>query len=331
MARPTGLRGYGLLNVFSSMKMMDEMLSPFRIFYVDGANGSNSNSGLEPWNALANLHEAHSRMTAGQDDTAVILSDGTTSATARIIETLTWSKNACHIIGLGAPSMNPRSRIASLSTITAFATFIKVTASGCRFQNFSIFNDYAIANQVTWWDDGGRNYYKGVLFGGMGDATSIASVGSRVLKLGGGSASGENLFEDCIIGIDTQGRTAANANIEFSTGSKRNIFRRCYINMRAADTDPLFIISSGVNPLETWQIFDHCIFHNPYPHSSASLLAAVATLAANGNGRLIMEYCTRYGTTDWGTDATSNLQIHVDGPAVGATDDVGRGSVAIAT
>jgi hypothetical protein len=292
---------------------MDEILAPFRVFYVDAARGSDTNDGISLDNPLSTLAEAHDRMTAGQDDIACIVGDGTTTGSTRLPEALTWSKNACHIIGLGPRSYNPRARISTLSGAATFADFITVTASGCKFKNFSIFNDNAIAAQRTWVDRGGRNEYEDVFFGGMGDATSAHDTGSRVLVLGGTGASGENRFRRCTIGLDTSlgaGRDVANATIEFAGGSKRNVFEDCLIVASAKATTMLHILSSGVNPLETFQMFRRCCFHNPYPQSSALLMAAVATLAANGNGRLIMEYCTRFGATKWGTDATSLAQIY---------------------
>ena len=261
-------------------------------------------------------------MTAGLNDICILVGDGGTTGTARVSSTLVWSKNACHLIGVAPRTLNNRARIGVLSGTTAYANFVQVTASGCMFKNFSMFNDNAIAGQITWADSGGRNSYDDVWFGGMGDQTSADSATSRILKLTG---TGEHTFSNCIIGLDTIQRGAANASVEFGGGSKRNRFIDCEFNMTCDATTPLFILSSGTNPLETFQLFRRCIFHNPNPQSSASLLAAVATLPINGNGRLIMDFCSRYGVTDWGANADSNAQIYVNGPAVGG------GVVAIAT
>jgi hypothetical protein len=293
------------------LQLMDRgLFGPFRVFWVDPANGSDSHSGKTPDEALDTLGEAHDRCIAGMNDIVALISDGSTTGTARVTSNLAWSKNATHLIGVGAPSSNNRARIATLSGADAFAAFITVTAGGCIFKNFSVFNDNAIAGQITWEDSGGRNYYEDLHIGGMGDGTSAHSTTSRVLKLSG--SSGENIFRRCRIGLDTSltpGRDVANATLEFA-GSKRNRFIECQFDVLAAATTVLHIISSGTNPLETYQLFDRCIFHNPYPHSSALLMAAAATLAASGNGRLIMNQCTRFGITKWGTDATTAAQIY---------------------
>jgi hypothetical protein len=303
-------------------------------YYVDPANGSDTNIGTSPTQAYRTLPQAYAAATSGANDTIYLLGDGTTNGSARLTSTLTIAKHALSIIGVCAPSYNPLARIATLSGNTAFANFIKVTATGCQFANFSIFNDNAIAAQKTWIDQGGRNSYSGILFGGMGDGTSAHSTTSRILELGGSGASGENTFTNCTFGIDTSltpGRDVANATIEFVGSSKRNVFTDCKFVTDAKATTVLHIKSSGTNPLETFQWFKRCAFHNTYPQSSGLLMAAVATLAANGNGNLVLENCTRWGATDWGTDATSLAQIFTSGPAVGTGSTSGQSTVATAT
>ena len=281
---------------------------------------------------FTDLPSAYGAARNGMNDIVLLVGNGGTGASVRPTSTVTWAKDATHLVGYAAPSNNTRARITTLSGNTAFASFFKVTATGCIFENFSLFNDNAIANQLTWIDEGGRNSYNGVNFGGMADATSAADAGSRILKLGGQTtSSGENLFTDCTFGLDTIARSAANASIEFSTNSKRNVFVDCKFVIRATAATPLMLKSSGTNPLETYQLFVRPLFINQQAGGSGTTLSAVATLAAAGNGQLILEYPTRYNITDWGTDATSNGQIFLDGPATGTTDDIGRGAVAIAS
>ena len=286
-------------------------------YYVDPVNGSDSFIGTSPTQAYRTLPQAYAACTSGSGDTIYLLSDGTTNATARLTSTLTIAKNAINIIGACAPSYNPRARISTLSGTTAFANFIKVTATGCQFANFSIFNDNAIAAQITWTEQGGRNAYSGVMFGGMGDGTSSHSTTSRVMVLGGSGASGENTFTNCTFGLDTDltpGRDVANATIEFTGGSKRNVFTNSRFVTLAKATTVLHIKSSGTNPLETFQEFRGCQLQNTYPASGASLMAAAATLAASGNGNLHFINSPLFGITTYGTDATSNAQIYCVNP-----------------
>ena len=306
-------------------------VTPGQAIYCNpGATSGATQDGSED-KPYTSLPIAYAKTRTGKNDIVFLVGDGATGASFRPTDTLTFANNATHIFGIGAPSYNPRARIATLSGATAFAAFIKVTGTGSMFSNLGIFNDNAIAAQITWQDQGGRNYYNGVMFGGMADATSAADAGSRILKLGGSGASGENVFENCTFGLDTIARSAANATIEFAGGSKRNVFRDCLFPSRCTASTPIHMISSGSNPLETFQLFVNPVFWNMPANGSGTALAAVATLAASGNGNVVLRNPSRYNITDWGTNATSNAQIYVDGAATGATDDIGRGAVAIAS
>lgn len=300
------------------------------IYCSPGATGVQDQDGSEdkPYTSIVT---AYSKMRTGKNDIMFLVGDGTTGATARITSTLALSKNAAHIIGVGAPSYNPRARISTLSGADAFAQFVTVTGTGSIFANFGLFNDNAVAAQITWQDQGGRNYYNGVMFGGMGDTTSNDDAGSRILKLGGSGASGENVFEDCTVGLDTRARGAANASVEFVGNSKRNVFKNCLFPVMASAGTPVILKSSGTNPLETFQLFVNPVFQNQQANGSGTTLDAVATLAASGNGNVVLVNPSRFNITDWGTDSTSLAQIYVNGPATGATDDIGRGAVAIAS
>jgi hypothetical protein len=301
------------------------------IYCNPGATGTSTQDGSED-NPYTSLVQAYSATRSGKNDIVFLVGDGSTGASARPTSTLTLANNAAHIFGVGAPSNNTRARIATLSGNTAFASFVLVTGTGSLFANFSLFNDNAIANQITWTDAGGRNGYQGVNFGGMADATSAADAGSRILKLGATSgASGENLFLNCTFGLDTIARSAANATIEITTGSKRNVFRDCYFPSRCTAATPIHIKSSGTNPLETYQLFVNPVFWNQQANGSGTTMTGVATLAASGNGNVVLVNPARFNITDWGTDATSLAQVYVIGASAGATDDVGRGAVAIAT
>lgn len=307
------------------------LVTPGNIIYCNhAATGGGPQDGSEdaPYTSLVT---AYSKTRTGKNDIVFLVGDGGTGASARITTTLSLDRNAAHIFGIAAPSNNTRARITTLSGATAFASFVSVTGTGSMFSNFSLFNDNAIAAQITWTDAGGRNSYQNVNFGGLADSTSAADADSRILKLGGSGASGENLFVDCTFGLDTVARSAANASIEFAGSSKRNEFRDCKFVARCTASTPLFMTSSGTNPLETYQLFINPVFWNQQANGSGTTLAAVATLAASGNGNVVLRRPSRFNVTDWGTNATSLAQIYVDGPATGATDDIGRGAVAIAS
>lgn len=308
-------------------------------FFVNPARGSDGNTGQSPDEAFATLYRAHQAMTAGRNDVCVLIGDGSTTGTARLSTalaasitsgatagTLAWTKNACHLIGMTAPTqVAQRARIAPPSgtyTVTTFgsANFVTVSAQGCIFANFSLFNGFSTggANQICWTDSGGRNYYENVQFGGMGDAGSAADAGSRSLKLSG--TTGENTFVGCTIGLDTVTRSAANASLEFAGGCPRNNFIGCNFPFMTSAATPLGIIVAAAAGSDRWQRFDRCTFINNV-QSTSTTMSGLATLAASMGGLLLMKDATLVGITEFGTDATSRGQIYVDGgaPTAGST------------
>lgn len=303
-------------------------------WFVDPANGSDANTGKSPSKAFATLYKAHAMATAGNNDVVYLIGDGSTTGTARLSTalaasvdstatagTLNWTKNATHLIGITAPAMiAQRARIAPPSGTYTQATFnsgnfVVVTASGCLFQNFSLFNGFSTGgtNQICWTDNGSRNAYYNVDFGGMGDAASAADTGSRSLKIGSGG-SGENLFVECVIGLDTVSRGAANASLEFAGGTPRNIFKRCVFPLDASAATPLSILGTGAACMDRFQLFEECSFINAMSSgATAQTVIASLTNAAPG-GLMLMKSCTFVGnsSTNWGdTNALANM--YVDG------------------
>lgn len=301
-----------------------------KTWFVDPANGSDSNNGLSPTAAFDTLGAAHSAAVAGRNDVVLLIGDGGTTGTARLSAGLTWSKNATHLIGMGAPTMiSQRARIAPTAAVAAFANLVTVTASGCIFKNFQAFHgfDTGTTSQVCWRDTGSRNYYENIHFAGMGDQESADDAGSRSLLLEGA----ESTFKDCYIGLDTVTRGAANASVEFKTTScKRHNFIDCLFPFMCDAATPLGIKVATAAHSDRFQRFKRCGFLNAIK-STSTTMTGLATLAASIGGLIMLEDCWRIGITDWGSDATSLAQIYCTGPAVGATDDIGRGDVAIAT
>lgn len=311
-------------------------------YFVDPVNGSDGNPGTSPLKAFATLYAAHAAMTSGNNDVCVLIGNGAASGSARLSTalaatidssattgTLAWTKNACHLIGTGAPSrVAQRARIAPPSGTYTQATFgsgnfITVSGSGCIFANISVFNGFSTGgtDQIAWTDTGNRNYYWNMNIYGMADSASAADAGSRSLKIGSGG-SGEHTFVDCVIGGDTVTRSAANASIEFAGGTPRNSFIRCTLPMITSAATPLFVLGSAASCIDRWQLFQDCNFINCMDSGSTALTGAV-TLPASAGGLILMQRSTLVGdgSANWGTDATSLAQMYVDGgaPTAGTT------------
>lgn len=294
-------------------------------YFLDPATGSDGNDGLSPESPLSTLAFAYTKTKDGNNDVIVLIGDGTTAATARLSAQLVWAKNATHLIGVTAPSMvAQRARISTaVGATTNIANLVNVTGQGCIFANFSLFQGVgqAATAEQLWQDAGERNYYYNVSFGGMGSANGAAQAGSYSLKLYG---AGENLFDSCYFGADTQNRDAANSNVLIrkdadNVASTRNIFRNCVFAMRATDTDPLFIDSNESGSMDRFTLFQNCTFIN----SGTSTLTVGISFNASQGGTIVLDKSTIVGATNWSANTT--VVQNSSGPA-----NIADGGIAVA-
>ena len=311
-------------------------------FWVDPVNGSDGNRGTTPDRAFQTLYAAHSSATAGKNDVVYLIGNGAASGTARLslanalvwdstvtAGTLVWSKNATHLIGITAPTgVAQRARLAPPTgtyTVTTFgsANFVTVSAAGCYFSNFSIFNGFSTggAAQIAWTDTGGRNCYNNVDFGGLADAGSAQDAGSRSLKVGSGG-TGENTFHRCSIGLDTVTRTVANASLELAGATPRNRFIECMFPFQTSSATTLGILGTGNGCVDRWNSFERCVFVNNIKSTSTGMTALVSFTTASPGGLLIFKDCDTIGVTKIGdTNGLANSYVsNVGGAATGGLD-----------
>lgn len=292
-------------------------------YFVDPVNGSDGNSGQSPARAMATLYAAHAAMTAGQNDVCVLIGNGGTTGTARLSTalaqtinpaatagTLNWTKNACHLVGVTAPTMwAARARIAPPSGTYTQATFgsgnfVTVSATGCYFANFSLFNGFSTGgtNQICWTDSSGRNVYDNIHFGGMGDAASAADTGSHSLVLSG--STGENTFRNCVIGLDTVARSAGVSEFSVSGGSPRNVFERCIFTTNAGAAG-CFWGAVGASGIDRYLTFKECAFLNPIGSGATTMTIGFSVNASPG-GILVFDRCLSVGATKLNTTANTS-------------------------
>lgn len=289
-------------------------------FFVDYLNGSDGAEGTAD-DPLKTLDRAHDLCTSGNNDVVFIIGNGETDGSARLSETLVWSKSATHLIGITAPTrVAQRARIAALSGVDGFTPMVKVTGDGCMFANFSVFAGYdsAVA-QVCWLESGQRNYYSNVHFGGMGHQTAADHVGGRSLVIDGGVSQsttglGEHTFEKCTIGLDTVDRGAANASLAFDGATPRNTFTSCLFICRADAGTPVHVLVAAASDIDRWQLFDRCQFLN----FAGTALAGGFSMAASAGGFVLLDNCVFVGATDIEATAASN-EIFIMGPVPTAT------------
>ena len=323
-----GLYQYGGMPVTGGVPPFVSVNS--KTFFVDPVNGADGNSGRSPDDAFASLYRAHYMMTAGQHDVCYLIGNGATTGTARLsvanavaaqgpsetvatTGTLTWSKNACHLIGIGAPgSVSPRARIALTTTVTT-ATFgsgnmVVVTGSDCFFSNINATHAPATGDttDICWTDSGGRNTYNCCgFFGGQSTAAAAASGSMSLLVTG---STGENSFYNCIIGSDSSDvRTGNYAELQLKSATPRNRFYRCLIQTRAGSTTAAFWVAIPNSGIDRYVLFDDCTFVNMRAGSGApfSLMAVGFSLTTAPGGTVIMRNCISTGATKIDTNSVA--------------------------
>lgn len=302
-----------LVSGVPTMGMGGLPLATGKFFFVDAVNGSDGNTGAAD-QPLQTITRAYALMTDGNNDVCVIVGDGSTAATQRLSSTLTWAKDACHLIGMTAPvPIASRARISTASGATANVNpLVHVTAQGCIFANFSLFQGVgqAATDEQLWLEAGQRNFYSRVHFGGMGSANGAARAGSYALKLYGAS---ENYFYECTFGVDTATRSAANANVLLrknasNVASTRNIFENCYFPMMTSAATPIFIDANESGSIDRFALFKNCFFHNAVNSTSTAITAAIAFHASQG-GTVMMDNCSLVGANDYTASDTDTVKI----------------------
>jgi len=301
-------------------------------YFVDAVNGKDSYSGTfpsvqangadGPKATLAGAYNACSSLstTRGKNDTVVVLADGGTTGTLRVDSAFTWAKGETHLVGICSPVlMSQRARLAPSSTTTAFANFFTISASGCVFQNLQWFQGFTTGttSQIAVTVTGSRNYFGNCHIAGMGDAASAEHAGSRSLKIGA-SGSGENVFADCTIGVDTVTRSAANASVEFAGATARNVFRGCLFPFMTDDAGALGILGTGNGCVDRFNLFDNCAFINAIKSTSTGMTVLASFTTTTPGGMVIFKDCAMVGVTKFGdTNALANSYLNM--PVISAS------------
>lgn len=283
-------------------------------YFVNAVIGSDGNEGTAD-SPLQTITQAYALCNEGNNDVVVLQSAPTTASptagTFRLSSTLTWAKSATHMIGSTAPTMiGQRARISTATGATTNITpLISVTAQGCMFANFSVFQGVGQAStaeclmNVT----GQRNYFGNVALQGMGSTAGAGQSGSYVVYLNGGS---ENTFDNCQIGVDTIARTTSNASIKLRSGATRNIFKNCIFPMLATNAGALFVDANAAASVDRFVWFKNCLFTNAIDSdSSVATTAVIASNAAQG-GVAIFDGCTVVGSSNYSaTNPDVNVKV----------------------
>ena len=280
------------------------------IFCQPSATGAVTQNGSQasPYNTLLAAYTAGRN---GFNDVIVLVGNGASNGTARVDASFTWAKDALHLIGVCAPSVfSQRARIAPSSATTAFTPFFTVSGNGCLFQNIQWFMGFTTGttSQLGLVVTGARNVFSGCSIDGMADNESAQSAGSRALKVSGG----ENLFVNSSIGVDTITRTQANASVEFSGGTTRNVFRNCLFPFMTSAAGVLGILGTGAACMDRFQLFDNCSFVNAIKSTSTTMTVLGSLTSASPGGLLLFKQCILVGIGEYG-DTNGLANSYIDG------------------
>ena len=262
-----------------------------QVYLVDPANGDDDNPGTNLKAPLATIEAAYAKCTANQNDVVLYIAG---SGSINLNAALTWSKNYTHLIGWCAPTrVAQRARIFQLSTLTGANPLLTISASGCIFRDFYIFqgvNDATSLINVS--VTGGRNYFENVHFAGGGHA-SQAIDGGASLKLDGAE---ENTFVNCTIGVDTVDAATGMVGILFDGEAHRNTFENCTVRMRAGNAGAAFVEVADSTGIDRDNTFVNCRFINN--HTAAAMTSGFVIPAGMGNPRKIfLQDCMIYGAS----------------------------------
>lgn len=252
-----------------------------KVYIVDPTNGSDNNNGTSFKTPLATLAAAEDLCVANQNDVVLYLA-GSSSIT--LSAALTWDKNYTHFLGLCAPTRAAqRARIFQLSTLTGASPLLTISASGCIFKDFYIFQGVDDATSlINVSVTGGRNYFENVHFAGGGHA-SQAIDGGASLKLDGAE---ENTFVKCTVGVDTIDAATGMMGLLFDGEAHRNLFEDCIFRMRAGNSGAGFIEVADATGIDRDNTFKDCVFVNN--STSNDMASAIVAPAGMGEPRVLL-------------------------------------------
>ena len=236
-------------------------LNPFGDYwYVDYANGNDSNTGNSVSAAFKTLGAAHSAATSNKGD--VIFVNGSTGSHIQEASMLTWSKNRISVIGIGpagAVDPQPEIQLSAAGNAADNAATMKVTGYGNSFTNLYISNAGTHANSVTaLWDAGENNVYTNCQFAKFSDLgeTGVSNVEAR---------GDTTTWRNCKFGVDWVTVEVARANLLIKgTGGgarmKHNIFEDCYFVVTSDDANYDHIRVYDTNSIAFNNIWKNPIF-----------------------------------------------------------------------
>lgn len=304
----------------STIQQLSNMVFPTQgnVWWVAPRTGSDQgNSGASAQSPFKTLAMALSMATANQNDIVYLIAQSNTASQTTDYQTanLNWNKDGVHLIGVnGGSLLGARSRIAPLSTVTAFANLFTLSANNCYIANIEFFqgamatNPTAASTCVT--VSGERNRFSNCQISGIGD-TTLDDAGSNSLTISGG----ENIFQHCYIGLDTVIRATSVTEVIISGTPARLIFEDCHFETyTSGSTFKMITVPTGA---DRFIMFKNCSFLAVQNVTSAVVptgLIGITTM----NGQVLVINPTMYGFTQYVTADNAYVQmLGLSGTATG--------------
>jgi len=181
------------------------------------------------------IETALGKMTTGRNDVLLISPDSHSQA-----DSITWSKNMTHLVGMYPPSMiSQRARIGHSAN---FDKLLDITGYGNLFANFELqYGRGNAANLTCCQITGNRNTFKHVHFGAPFNATEADQATFKIIGMAetSGGDGLEHYFDHCTIGADTVAWT--NGDMIKISGTPRMVFENCQLIMRADNAQVTFM------------------------------------------------------------------------------------------
>ena len=298
---------------------------PSEYFFVEEVTTAGVAAGQgtaqQPFNTLA---QALAECPASGSNNVIFLT-GTVHLTAPLV----WSNSNVHLVGLCAPmKRGKRARISS-SGSTPFGPLVQVTGSGCIFQNFGTFFGFpttGASTPICWQDQGGRQSYNNVEFLGFGDATASTGTanqtGARAFQFN--NNTGETTWRDCVFGVDTVQRGAANYTLEIAGAAPRLTFENCDFeaDLASGGTASSHVLV-GASGIDRYAVMNRCRFFAD-TKSGGSAMAQGFNVSGSAGGFIILDQSTFFGITAIETSSSGSVVLNMVPPSSG-------GGLALAT
>lgn len=283
-------------------------------YFVNENTGLDGNTGTSPSQALKTLDRAlvlESAVTNGAGGrNSVVYFSGTQHRTS----TLAWNLPQTHLIGICAPMRRGKRARISVTGSVAFDKLVDVSQQGCYFANFGTFYGFNDASaNICWYDEAGRSCYDNIEFMGFGDGTATTGTANHTAARAFTftNSGGETLWRNCVFGVDTIQRGAANYTLEIAGGAPRLYFENCDFeaDLAAGGTASSHVLI-GAAGIDRYVNFTGCRFHSDVD-SSGSAMAQGFNVSGSAGGSVILDQSTFNGITAIQTTPTANMRMNM--------------------